>query len=62
MPGTKGAHLLGGAEGPGIRRGLPLDVAATQMARACGPHGSSAEYRHNAVRSLEEHGIWSRNL
>jgi cation transport protein ChaC len=32
------------------------------MARACGPRGSTAEYLHNTVRSLEEHGIRDRNL
>lgn len=51
-----------GPTGSNIRRGLPLDVAAVQMARACGPRGSTAEYLHNTVRSLEEHGIRDRNL
>ena len=51
-----------GPTGPGIRRSLPLPVAAAQMARACGPRGSTAEYLHNTVQSLEEHGIRDRNL
>lgn len=51
-----------GPTGPNIRRSLPLQVAAAQMARACGPRGSTEEYLHNTVRSLEEHGIRDRNL
>lgn len=51
-----------GPTGPRIRRSLPLPVAAAQMARACGPRGSTAEYLLNTVRSLEEHGIRDRNL
>jgi cation transport protein ChaC len=51
-----------GPTGPNVRRGLPLPQAAAQMARACGPRGSTAEYLLNTVRSLEEHGIRDRNL
>ena len=64
---TEGGPILAlvfwaGPTGPNIRRSLALDVAAAQMARACGPRGSTAEYLHNTVRSLEEHGIRDRNL
>lgn len=51
-----------GPTGPNIRRSLPLEVAAAQMARACGPGGSTAEYLRNTVAALEEHGIRDRNL
>ena len=51
-----------GPKGPGISRNLPLEVAAAQIARACGPVGSNAEYLRNTVASLEEHGIHDRNL
>ncbi|MFC5567067.1 gamma-glutamylcyclotransferase [Rubellimicrobium aerolatum] len=51
-----------GPTGPGIRRSLPLPVAAAQMARACGPKGSTAEYLRNTVLALEEHGVHDRNL
>jgi cation transport regulator ChaC len=44
-----------GPKGANIRRSLPLDVAAAQMARARGPRGSTAEYFYNTVQSLEEH-------
>lgn len=57
-----GLAFWAGPTGPGIRRNLPLAVAAVQMARACGPQGSTAEYLLNTVRSLEEHGIRDRNL
>jgi cation transport protein ChaC len=58
----RGLVFWAGPTGPSIRRSLPLPVAAAQMARACGPRGSTAEYLHNTVRSLEEHGIRDRNL
>lgn len=58
----RGLVFWAGPTGPGIRRGLPLPEAAAQMARACGPMGSMAEYLRNTVRSLEEHGIRDRNL
>jgi glutathione-specific gamma-glutamylcyclotransferase len=40
---------------------LPEDVAQV-LARACGHWGSGAEYLHNTVAHLEEHGIRDRNL
>lgn len=58
----RGLVFWAGPTGPGIRRNLPLPVAAAQMARACGPRGSTAEYLRNTVLSLEEHGIHDRNL
>ena len=58
----RGLVFWAGPTGPGISRGLPLDVAAAQIARACGPKGSNAEYLRNTVASLEEHGIHDRNL
>lgn len=58
----RGLVFWAGPTGPNIRRSLPLPVVATQIARACGPRGSTAEYLHNTVRSLEEHGIRDRNL
>jgi cation transport protein ChaC len=58
----RGLVFWAGPTGPGIRRSLPLAVAAAQMARACGPRGSTAEYLRNTVASLEEHGIRDRNL
>jgi len=51
-----------GPTGPSIRRGLPLDAVARQLACACGYRGSGAEYLRNTVLSLEEHGIRDRNL
>jgi len=51
-----------GPTGPSIRRSLPLDQVARQLARACGYRGSAAEYLRNTVISLEEHGIRDRNL
>jgi glutathione-specific gamma-glutamylcyclotransferase len=51
-----------GPTGPSIRRKLPLDVVAAQLARACGYRGSCAEYLRNTVISLDEHGIRDRNL
>jgi cation transport protein ChaC len=39
----------------------PGDVAPV-LARACGHWGSCAEYLHNTVAHLEEHGIRDRNL
>ena len=58
----RGLVFWAGPTGPSIRRSLPLPVAAAQMARACGPRGSTAEYLHNTVRSFQEHGIRDRNL
>jgi cation transport protein ChaC len=58
----RGLVFWAGPTGPGVRRSLPLPVAAAQMARACGPRGSTAEYLRNTVESLEEHGIRDRNL
>ena len=58
----RGLVFWAGPTGPSIRRSPPLSVAAAQMARACGPRGSTAEYLHNTVRSLLEHGIRDRNL
>ncbi len=57
-----GLVFWAGPTGPGVRRGLPLEEAARQIARACGPKGSNAEYLRNTVVSLEEHGIHDRNL
>ncbi|WP_228461825.1 gamma-glutamylcyclotransferase [Paracoccus liaowanqingii] len=57
-----GLVFWAGPTGPRIRRGLPLQAAAAQMARACGPRGSTAEYLRNTVLSLEEQGIHDRNL
>lgn len=51
-----------GPTGPSIRRGMPLDQVARQMARACGYRGSAAEYLRNTVLSLEARGIRDRNL
>jgi cation transport protein ChaC len=51
-----------GPAGPSIRRSLPLESVATQLARACGYRGSCAEYLRNTVISLERHGIRDRNL
>ncbi len=51
-----------GPSGPSIRRGLPLETVAAQMARACGYRGSCAEYLRNTILSLENHGIRDRNL
>lgn len=59
---VRGLVFWAGPTGPNIRRSLPLPLAAAQMARACGPRGSTAEYLHNTVCSLEEHGIRDRNL
>lgn len=39
----------------------PEDVAEV-LAKACGHWGSGAEYLHNTVMHLEEHGIHDRNL
>lgn len=51
-----------GPTGPSIRRGLPLDAVARQLAQACGYRGSCAEYLRNTVLALNEHGIHDRNL
>jgi cation transport protein ChaC len=58
----RGLVFWAGPTGPNIRRSIPLDVAAAQMARACGPRGSTAEYLHNTVQALEASGIRDRNL
>ena len=58
----RGLVFYAGPTGPGVRRSLPLEVAAAQIARACGPVGSNAEYLRNTVSSLEAHGIRDRNL
>lgn len=59
---TRALVFWAGPTGPSIRRGLPLDVVARQMARACGYRGSCAEYLRNTVLSLQDHGIRDRNL
>jgi cation transport protein ChaC len=51
-----------GPSGPAIRRSLPLDRVARQLALACGYRGSCAEYLRNTIISLENHGIRDRNL
>ena len=58
----RGLVFWAGPKGPGIQRSLPLEAAAAQIARACGPVGSNAEYLYKTVASLEEHGIHDRNL
>ena len=58
----RGLVFWAGPTGPRIKRGMPLRAAAAQMARACGPRGSTAEYLRNTVLSLEEQGIHDRNL
>ncbi|RVV98476.1 gamma-glutamylcyclotransferase [Mesobaculum littorinae] len=40
----------------------PLDRVAHVLARACGHGGSGAEYLHNTVVGLEEHGIHDTRL
>lgn len=59
---SKALVFWAGPTGPSIRRGLPLNQVARQLARACGYRGSSAEYLRNTVISLEQHGIRDRNL
>lgn len=59
---TRALVFWAGPTGPSIRKGLPLDQVARQLARACGYRGSAAEYLRNTVLSLEEHGIRDRNL
>jgi cation transport protein ChaC len=44
-----------------VGRLAPEEVAAI-LAGACGHWGSGAEYLHNTVMHLEEHGIHDRNL
>ncbi len=44
-----------------VGRLAPEEVAAF-LAGACGHWGSGAEYLHNTVMHLEEHGIHDRNL
>jgi cation transport protein ChaC len=51
-----------GPTDPNVRRSLPLEDAARQIARACGYAGSMAEYLRNTVTSLLENGINDRNL
>jgi cation transport protein ChaC len=41
---------------------LPPEQVADVLAKACGHWSSCAEYRHNTVAHLEEHGIRDRNL
>lgn len=41
---------------------LPPAEIANMLATACGHWGSCAEYLHNTVKHLEEHGIRDRNL
>lgn len=41
---------------------LPPEQVADVLAKACGHWGSCAEYLHNTVAHLEEHGIRDRNL
>jgi glutathione-specific gamma-glutamylcyclotransferase len=41
---------------------LAAEDVATFLAEACGHWGSGAEYLHNTVMHLEEHGIHDRNL
>jgi cation transport protein ChaC len=41
---------------------LSPDVVADVVASACGHWGSCAEYLHNTVAHLDEHGIRDRNL
>lgn len=41
---------------------LPPEDVADVLARACGHWGSGAEYLHNTVMHLEEHGIHDSNL
>lgn len=36
---------------------LPIEEQARRLARACGHGGSGAEYLHNTVQKLHEHGI-----
>jgi len=59
---TQALVFWAGPTGPSIRRRLPLNAVARQLARACGYRGSCAEYLRNTVISLEEHGIKDRNL
>jgi glutathione-specific gamma-glutamylcyclotransferase len=41
---------------------LPPAPVADVLAKGCGHWGSGAEYLHNTVAHLEEHGIRDRNL
>ncbi|WP_343234579.1 gamma-glutamylcyclotransferase [Microvirga splendida] len=41
---------------------LPPEQVAEVLATACGHWGSCAEYLHNTVAHLHEHGIRDRNL
>jgi cation transport protein ChaC len=41
---------------------LPPQEVADMLSKACGHWGSCAEYLHNTVAHLEEHGIHDRNL
>jgi len=41
---------------------LSPEEVAEVLARACGHWGSGAEYLHNTVQHLEEHGIHDRGL
>lgn len=46
----------------GLTKQLPLEQAASLMARACGEGGSCAEYLHNTIVDLGAEGIRDRNL
>ncbi|WP_136683767.1 gamma-glutamylcyclotransferase [Falsirhodobacter xinxiangensis] len=50
-----------GPKGPMVVS-LPEDQVAWRLAHACGHGGSGAEYLHNTVMKLEEHGLRDRNL
>jgi len=64
LPSGKARALVfwAGPRGPSIRRALPLDLVARQLAAACGYRGSCAEYLRNTVESLEEAGLHDSNL
>lgn len=51
-----------GPRGERVLDGLPLEVVAHTLARACGHIGSCAEYLYLTVKHLEEKGIRDRNL
>jgi glutathione-specific gamma-glutamylcyclotransferase len=41
---------------------LPPEEVADAISKACGHWGSCAEYLHNTVAHLEQHGIHDRSL
>lgn len=51
-----------GPKGGDISPGLPHDLVARRVARACGHVGSNAEYLYHTVAGLEALGIRDRNL